>query len=271
MYEFLAGQGILVQTLVAAGFAWAMTAVGAAAVFFLPRVNFRALDTALGFAAGVMIAACFFSMLLPSIEISKSLGLPAWLPPSVGFLAGALFIGVIDRILPHLHTGLAMGEAEGVKTKLHRSTLLVLSITLHNIPEGLAIGIAFGALASQVDVASLATAMALAIGIGIQDIPEGLAVSAPLVRLGMSRLKAFMYGQLSGLVEPLAAVAGAAAVFYFQNLLPYALAFGAGAMFYVVVEEVIPESQSNHNSDAATVGAVVGFLLMMMLEIALSK
>ena len=226
-------------------------------------------DGMLGFAAGVMIAASYWSLLAPAIKMSEGKSIPAWLPPTVGFIAGGIFLRLIDRILPHLHFDFPEGEAEGIKTRWRRSTLLILAITLHNIPEGLAVGIAFGAVAAGLPAATFAGAVALTIGIGIQNLPEGLAVSMPLRREGMSRLKSFWYGQLSGIVEPVAGVLGAAIVIISRPLLPYALAFAAGAMIFVVVEEVVPESQRGGHTDFATMGALLGFTVMMVLDVAL--
>jgi ZIP family zinc transporter len=223
----------------------------------------------LGFAAGVMIAASYWSLLAPAIEMAEEGNLPAWVPATVGFLLGGVFLWIIDKILPHLHLGFPKEEAEGIKTSWHRSVLLVLAITLHNIPEGLAVGVAFGALASDLPAASLSGAIALALGIGIQNFPEGTAVAVPLRREGFTRLKSFWYGQLSGVVEPIAGVLGAVAVILIKPLLPYALAFAAGAMIFVVVEELIPESQLEKNTDIATMGAMVGFAVMMALDVAL--
>ena len=268
MTDLLQNLHPVVQALVATCFTWAMTALGAAAVFTRRELKRRTLDIMLGFAGGVMVAASFWSLLAPAIELSVGKSVPAWVPAVVGFLAGAGFLRGIDKLLPHLHLGFPTEEAEGVKTGWRRSTLLVLAITLHNIPEGLAVGVAFGALASGLPSATLAAAIALAIGIGIQNVPEGLAVSVSLRREGLSRRKSFWYGQLSGLVEPVAGVIGAAAVIVAQPLLPYALAFAAGAMIFVVVEEVIPESQRGGNADAATLGAIAGFAVMMVLDVA---
>ncbi len=258
----------VLQALVATAFTWGATALGAAAVFTARTVNRRVLDGMLGFAAGVMVAASFWSLLAPAIEMSAGGRLPIWLPAAAGFLAGGVFLGAVDRILPHLHVGFRRDEAEGIPTSWRRSTLLILAITLHNIPEGLAVGVAFGAAAAGFPAASLGGAVALAAGIAIQNFPEGLAVSMPLRREGMSRLRSFWYGQLSAVVEPVAAVAGAAAVFLARPLLPYALAFAAGAMIFVVVEEVVPESQRGGNADLATMGAMVGFVVMMVLDVA---
>ena len=257
------------QALVATLFTWFLTALGAGLVFFFKTINRKVLDGMLGFAAGVMIAASYWSLLAPAIEMAEGGSLPAWVPATVGFLSGGGFLWIIDKILPHLHLGFPLEEAEGIKTSWHRSVLLVLAITLHNIPEGLAIGVAFGALASDLPTASLAGAVALALGIGIQNFPEGTAVSVPLRREGFTRLKSFWYGQLSGIVEPIAGVLGALAVILMKPLLPYALAFAAGAMIFVVVEELIPESQLEKNTDIATMGAMVGFAVMMTLDVAL--
>lgn len=257
------------QALLATLFTWGVTALGAGLVFFFKTINRKVLDGMLGFAAGVMMAASCWSLLIPAIEMSEGSYLPAWFPATCGFILGALFLWTIDKILPHLHPGFSIQQAEGIKTSWQKSILLVLAITLHNIPEGLAVGVAFGALAVDLPSASMAGAVALAIGIGIQNFPEGAAVSIPLRREGMSRLKSFWYGQLSGSVEPVAAVIGAATVIFMRPILPYALSFAAGAMIFVVVEEVIPESQLANNTDLATLGAIAGFAVMMTLDVAL--
>lgn len=269
LIEVFTAQSPIVQALVATLFTWGVTALGAALVFFFKEINRRVLDGMLGFAAGVMIAASFWSLLNPAIEMSASLGVPKWLPAVVGFLSGGAFLWIVDQFLPHLHLGAEDTEAEGVKTSLQRSILLVLAITLHNIPEGLAVGVAFGAVASGLPEASLAGAIALAIGIGLQNFPEGAAVSIPLRREGLSRTRSFLYGQASGIVEPIAGVLGAAAVILMKPILPYALAFAAGAMIYVVVEELIPEAQREKETDIATIGAMLGFACMMFLDVAL--
>ncbi len=256
------------QAFLATCFTWFLTALGAALVFLTRTVSRKVLDGMLGFASGVMIAASFWSLLAPAIEMSQGLGLPPWLPAAAGFLLGGVSLRIVDRILPHLHTGALISEAEGIRTTWRRSTLLVLAVTLHNIPEGLAVGVAFGAAGEGVASASVTGAMALALGIGIQNFPEGVAVSVPLRREGMSRLKSFWYGQLSGLVEPVAGVIGAALVAGAQSILPYALGFAAGAMIFVTVEELIPESQRHNNTDLATLGAIVGFVVMMILDVA---
>jgi zinc transporter, ZIP family len=260
----------ILQALLGTLFTWSVTALGAAMVFFFKSINRKVLDSMLGFAAGVMIAASFWSLLAPSIEMaSASSSLPSWLPAVIGFLMGGVFLWAVDKLLPHLHIGFPTSEAEGIKTSWQRSILLVMAITLHNIPEGLAVGVAFGAVAAGIPSAALAGAIALAIGIGLQNFPEGAAVSIPLRREGMSRLKSFWYGQASGIVEPIAGVIGAAAVLKMRPILPYALAFAAGAMIYVVVEELIPESQSGKDTHFSTFGAMLGFALMMFLDVAL--
>lgn len=273
--DWMLGLDPIMQALIATTFTWLVTAAGAAVVFFSKTINQKVLDAMLGFAAGVMIAASFWSLLAPAIDIAAegeaNGGVPAWVPAAVGFMIGALFLFGIDKVLPHLHVGFRMDEAEGIKTTWHRSVLLVLAITLHNLPEGLAVGVAFGALAS-VDVVTpelLIAPIGLAIGIGLQNFPEGLAVSMPLRREGFSRLKSFWYGQLSAVVEPIAGVIGAAAVILMKPILPYALSFAAGAMIFVVVEELIPESHRKGNTDLATMGAMVGFTVMMILDVAL--
>lgn len=250
-------------------FTYLLTALGSAGVLFIRQVNNRILDLMLGSAAGIMIAASFWSLLAPSIELSENFGGIKWLPPALGFLLGAAFLRIVDMLLPHLHIGLDESETEGIRTNLKKTTLLVFAVTLHNIPEGLAIGVAFGSLATKGDTISLMGAISLAIGIGIQNIPEGLAISLPLRGEGFSRRKSFFYGQLSGIVEPIAAVFGAVAVSIAQPILPYALSFAAGAMIYVVVEELIPESQQKGNSDIATIGTIIGFTIMMVLDVAL--
>lgn len=248
-------------------FTWGLTAFGASFVFFFKNMNRAVLDGMLGFTGGVMVAASYWSLLAPAIEMSEGEGFVKVIPAAVGFLLGAIFLFSLDKVLPHLHINFK--ETEGVKSPWQRTTLLVLAITLHNIPEGLAIGVLFGGVAAGIPEASIAGAVTLAIGIGIQNFPEGIAVSMPLRRMGMSRWKSFMYGQSSALVEPIAAVIGAVAVTFFTPILPYALAFAAGAMIFVVVEEVIPETQQDKNTDIATLGFIGGFVVMMTLDVAL--
>lgn len=267
--NWLSNLSAVPQALLATTFTWGVTALGAGMVFFFKTIDRRVLDGMLGFAGGVMIAASFWSLLAPAIDLSEAMGLIPWLPPLVGFLMGALFLFGVDRVLPHLHLEYETSEAEGIKTGWGRSVLLVLAITLHNIPEGLAVGVGFGAVAAGIPSAGLAGAIALAIGIGLQNFPEGAAVSIPLRRDGMSRSKAFWYGQLSGVVEPIAGVVGASLVMVMRPILPYALAFAAGAMIFVVAEEVIPESRREGNEHIATLGLIAGFAVMMTLDVAL--
>ena len=248
-------------------FTWFLTALGASLVFFIKSMNRALLDGLLGFTGGVMVAASFWSLLAPGIEMSPGEGFFKVLPAAIGFALGAIFIFGLDKILPHIHINFK--ESEGIKTPWHRTTLLVLAITLHNIPEGLAVGVLFGGVAAGIPEASITGAVALAIGIGIQNFPEGIAVSMPMRRNGVSRFKSFWYGQLSAIVEPIAAVFGAVAVSFFTPLLPYALAFAAGAMIFVVVEEVIPETQQDKYTDVATLGFIAGFIVMMTLDVAL--
>lgn len=269
-FEGLLDYNPILLALFATLFTWGVTALGASMVFFFKSIDKRILNSMLGFAAGVMIAASFWSLLNPAIEMAEKNGSSPWVPAVVGFLSGAAFLFLIDKILPHLHMGLSTDKAEGIKTTWQRSVLLILAITLHNIPEGLAVGVAFGALASNAEPEALAGAVALAIGIGLQNFPEGAAVSIPLRREGFSRLKAFQYGQLSGVVEPIAGVIGAFLVLAITPLLPYALSFAAGAMIFVVVEELIPESQTGNETDLSTVGAMIGFTTMMFLDVALA-
>jgi ZIP family zinc transporter len=269
MFEWLSSLDPIIQALLATCFTWGVTALGASTVFFFKRVNRNVLDGMLGFAAGVMIAASYWSLLAPAIEMTAEAGGIPWIPATVGFLLGGAFLWGVYKLLPHLHIGYPTEEAEGLQTSWHRSILLVLAITLHNFPEGLAVGVAFGAAAAGLPSATVAGAVALAVGIGLQNFPEGMAVAVPLRREGMSRSKSFWYGQLSGVVEPIAGVLGAAAVLLITPILPYALAFAAGAMIYVVVEELIPESQLESLTDIATIGAMLGFAVMMTLDVAL--
>ena len=257
------------QALLAGVFTWAVTAIGAAMVFWTAQVNRKLLDAMLGFSGGVMLAASYWSLLAPAIQISEHGPLPSWLPPLIGFLAGGFALLVLDKLLPHLHLGFPLEEAEGPRTSLRRVLLLVIAITLHNIPEGLAVGVAFGGVIHGENTANLSAAIALAIGIGLQNFPEGIAVAMPLRVEGMSRWKCFWYGQLSAAVEPVAAVIGAVAVVATAPILPYALSFAAGAMIFVVVEELIPESHRQGNVDLATVSLLIGFSVMMVLDVAL--
>jgi len=270
MIDYISGLHPVFQALLAGTFTYFVTALGAATVFLTKKVGQKLLDTMLGFAAGVMISASFWSLLLPAIELSTGGRLPKWFPAMVGFLSGSIFLRLADKILPHLHLNFPESQVEGIKVNWRATTLMILAITLHNIPEGLAVGIAFGAVAAGYPAASIMVAVTLALGIGLQNFPEGIAVSMPLRRAGFSKFKSFFLGQLSGLVEPLAAMIGAATVMYMRKLLPYALAFAAGAMIFVVVEEAIPESQQGKNTDMATMGTILGFIVMMILDVAFS-
>lgn len=260
----------IIQALLATCFTWGVTALGAGMVFFTDKSSSKTMDCLLGFAAGVMIAASFWSLLSPGIEMAGQMGMTPWLVAAIGFMAGGIFMRVVDKFLPHLHPGLKINQREGIKTSWQRSTLLVLAITLHNIPEGLAVGVAFGAVGANLSSATIGGAIALALGIGLQNFPEGAAVALPLRREGVGRGKSFFLGQLSGVVEPIAGVIGAAFVLYMQELLPYALCFAAGAMIFVVVEELIPESQRDYkNIDIVTMTTMIGFTVMMVLDVAL--
>jgi zinc transporter, ZIP family len=267
LIEYLSGIDPVLAALYATVFTWLVTAAGASLVFFFKNMNRVVLDGLLGFTGGVMVAASCFGLLGPAIDMSDGSGFAKVLPASIGFLLGALFLLLLDKTLPHLHINFK--ETEGIKSPWQRTTLLVLAITLHNIPEGLAVGVLFGGVAAGIPEASIAGAVTLAIGIGIQNFPEGIAVAMPLRRMGMSRRKSFMYGQASAIVEPFAGVLGALAVTFFTPILPYALAFAAGAMIFVVVEEVIPETQQDKNTDIATMGFIFGFILMMSLDVGL--
>ncbi len=257
----------LLLAFMAALFTWVMTSAGAALVFLFKEINKNILNIMLGFAAGVMVAASFWSLLLPATEIAKEENMVEWMPVIIGFAAGGAFLILMDKVLPHLHPNSKDGSPEGMPSNLRKSILLVFAITLHNIPEGFAVGVAFGAMANE--GVTFAAAIVVALGIGIQNLPEGAAVSIPLRKEGYSRRKSFMIGQLSGAVEPVAALLGAYFAMNMAYLLPYTLSFAAGAMIYVVVEELIPESQSEEHSHGATIGSMSGFLLMTFLDIAL--
>ena len=267
LIKYLEGIDPILAAFYATMFTWLVTAAGASLVFFFKTMNRAVLDGMLGFTGGVMVAASYWSLLAPAIEMSEGEGFTKVIPAASGFLMGALFLFALDKTLPHLHINFK--ETEGIKSPWQRTTLLVLAITLHNIPEGLAVGVLFGGVAAGIPEASIAGAVTLAIGIGIQNFPEGIAVSMPLRRMGMSRRKSFMYGQSSAIVEPIAGVLGAVAVTFFTPILPYALAFAAGAMIFVVVEEVIPETQQDNHTDIATLGFIAGFIVMMSLDVAL--
>lgn len=250
-------------------FTWVVTALGSSMVFFFKTIQKKVLNSMLGFAAGVMIAASFWSLLKPAIEMTEAQGGITWFPAVIGFLSGGAFFLLVDQLLPHLHIGLSTHKAEGIKTPWQRSVLLIIAITIHNFPEGLAVGVAFGALGSTADISTITGAIALAFGIGLQNFPEGAAVAIPLRRELFSRSKAFNYGQLSGIVEPIGGLLGAYMVSTITSLLPYALSFAAGAMIFVVVEELIPESQLGKETDFSTIGAMLGFATMMLLDVTL--
>ncbi len=267
MVQFFENVNPILAALIGTSFTYLLTAAGSGMVFPFKKVNQKLLNGMLGFSAGVMIAASFWSLLNPGIALAEELGMIPWLPAIIGFLSGGVFLMLVDRLLPHMH--IESHHEEGLKSSWQRSVLLVLAITLHNIPEGLAVGVAFGAAAAGMPGATVGAAIALAIGIGIQNFPEGAAVSIPLRREGMSRGKSFMIGQYSGIVEPIAGVLGAALALTMRNFLPYALSFAAGAMIYVVIEELIPESQMMKTTKIATIGALLGFAVMMLLDVAL--
>lgn len=244
------------------------TSRGAAMVFLMKKeVNRKLEKLLLGFAAGVMIAASIWSLLIPSIDMTESQGKIAWIPAAIGFIFGILFLLMLDHIIPHLH--MRSNKPEGVKSKLKNATMLVLSVTLHNIPEGMAIGVVFAGVLSNTPEMSLMGAFALSIGIAIQNFPEGAIISMPLKGEGVSKTKSFLYGMLSGIVEPIAAILTILFTNAITPILPYVLAFAAGAMIYVVTEELIPESQEGEHSDISTIGLAIGFVLMMILDIAL--
>ena len=276
LYQLFIKQSPILQAFLGGLFTWILTAIGASLVFFFKSSNRKVLDMCLGFTGGVMIAASFWSLLSPAIatvEKQQELGittLPVWFAPALGFLLGALFLYYLDKKIPHLHLFEKIENAEGPKTNLKKTELLVFAIALHNIPEGLAVGVAFGALASGLDIGmEMGGAIALAIGMGMQNAPEGFAVSMPLRREGFSKFKSWWWGQLSAIVEPIFAVIGAAVVISVYPILPYALAFAAGAMIFIVVENVVPESHRGGNVDIASIGLILGFIVMMILDVSL--
>ena len=250
------------------GFTFLMTSLGAAVVFFFRRqVTASAQRFFLGFAAGVMIAASVWSLLIPAIEEAEGAGQVGWVPAAGGFVLGVAFLMALDGILPHLHPGAR--EPEGARSKLHRTTLLIFAVTLHNIPEGMAVGLSFALAAQHNDPALYAGAMALAVGMGIQNFPEGAAIALPLRQEGVGRTRAFLWGSLSGLVEPVFGLLTVLLAGSIQPLMPWLLSFAAGAMLYVVVEELIPEAHLGEHSNVGTLGVMGGFLVMMILDVAL--
>lgn len=262
MFSVFLNLGYVSKALLATIFTWSITALGAAIVFAFRKINKNIMDAMLGFSAGVMIAASFFSLLSPAIDMANSLKMCSWLVAFIGFFTGGVLLFIGDKIFDKVLN-------KSNKNSLKRSLMLIFSITLHNIPEGLAVGVAFGSLAYGIEGATLTSAIMLAIGIGLQNFPEGTAVAVPLLREGFSRRKAFFYGQLSGLVEPIAGVIGALLVIKIRTILPFFLAFAAGAMIYVVVQELIPESQTNAKKDLMALFTMIGFSLMMILDLAL--
>ena len=269
LLEFFERIDPILGAFIASIFTWLLTALGSSLVFFIKTLNRQLLDGMLGFTGGVMIAASYWSLLAPAIEMTSDVSpnLPIWFPSSVGFIMGAFFLFFLDKFMPHLHIN--FDNSEGIKTNWQKTTLLVLAITLHNIPEGLAVGVLFGAVSHGLPGAEISTALVLAIGIALQNFPEGIAVSMPLRRQGVSRFRAFWFGQLSAIVEPIFAVIGAILVVYTLPILPYALAFAAGAMIYIVIEEVVPESQQDNYTDTSTIGFIIGFVIMMILDTSL--
>ena len=265
MIDFINNSNPVIAALIATMFTYAVTVLGAALVFFFKKVNKNIMDAMLGFAAGVMIAASFFSLLAPSINMAESLNMIPWLIASIGFFSGGVLLFIGDKIFDYF----ANKKQNSDSTKLKRCLMLVTSISIHNIPEGMAVGVAFGSLAYNLAGATPLAAVLLTLGIGLQNFPEGTAVSVPLRREGLSRKKAFFWGQFSGLLEPIAGVIGALLVVKIQIMLPFLLAFAAGAMIYVVVQELIPESQTNEKKDLMALFTLIGFSVMMILDVAL--
>lgn len=261
----------VLQAFLAGIFTWMCTIFGSSVVFFVKNIDEKFLSMMQGFAAGIMTAASFWSLLAPALEYAEAAfdNIPAWVPATVGFLAGGVFLRLLDKIIPHLHIAGDHGDTNLKKTKLSRTLMLFLAVTIHNIPEGMALGVAFAAASMNVEGASLAGAIALTVGIGLQNIPEGSALSLPLRAEGKSKLRAFNMGQLSAIVEPFGALLGAGAVLIVSAILPYGLAFAAGAMMFVVIEELIPESQTSNFTDIATMSFLTGFVMMMILDVAL--
>lgn len=264
MFNWFLNSNHIIQALMAGLFTFSITAFGASFVFLFKKINKSIMDAMLGFSAGVMIAASFWSLLSPSIEMANSLNMIAWLVALIGFLFGGILLFIGDKIFDKISE-----KKKIINTKFKRCLMLMFSITLHNIPEGLAVGVAFGSIAYGLDGASTSTACLLALGIGLQNFPEGTAVSVPLRREGFSRTKSFIYGSLSALVEPISSIIGAILVIKVRYLLPYLLAFAAGAMIYVVVEELIPESQTNKKKDLMALFTLIGFSIMMILDVGL--
>ena len=271
MFEWFIEINPIIQAFIAGVFTWLCTMMGASVVLIVKTINEKFLSSMQGFAAGVMTAASFWSLLAPAIAYSENSHsiLPSWLPATIGFIGGGIFLRLIDKLIPHIHRGGDHGDTDPQQFSLSRTSMLFLAVTIHNIPEGMALGVAFAAASMEIDGASLAGAIALTIGIGLQNIPEGSALSLPLKADGKSQFRAFNLGQLSAIVEPFGALLGASAVLVVTTILPYGLAFAAGAMLFVVVEELIPESQTGNNADLATMSFLIGFVIMMILDVAL--
>ncbi len=265
IYNYFFGKNPVYFAFISGLFTWFITLIGSCFVFLHRIPNKKFFDISLGFSGGVMVAASFFSLLMPSLEYSKSVNISPSFSITLGFLGGSLFLYILDRILPHLHQALKKENAEGIKTNLPTSFLLVFAMTLHNIPEGLAIGVSFGSLKYFVNYSSFIDSVMLAFGIGIQNFPEGIAVSVPLRAEKMGTLKSFFIGQLSGIVEPLFSVIGAIFISYLKKMLPFSLSFAAGAMIFVVVEEIIP--QIKENQDISTLSFLFGLSLMMFFDL----
>lgn len=258
----------LLLALAGTGFTFLSTALGAAVVFFFRgEVSISIQRVFLGFAAGVMIAASVWSLLIPAIEMAEEQGSIGWIPAAGGFVLGAAFLLLLDRLLPHLHPG--SSQPEGLSSSLKRTTMLVFAVTLHNIPEGMAVGLTFALAAQKGGSITIASAIALALGIGLQNFPEGTAISLPLKKEGLSNTRSFVYGALSGIVEPIAGVLAVLMMGSIMHIMPWLLAFAAGAMIYVVVEELIPEANLGEHSHSGTIGVLAGFLIMMILDVAL--
>ena len=269
MMDFLSNLSPIWQAFIATLFTYSVTALGAALVFFFKKVNKNVLDAMLGFAGGVMIAASFWSLLSPAIEMAESLNMIAWLIVFIGFFSGGILLFTGDKIFNFFDKKNSIYKNKDESNSFKRCLMLILSITLHNIPEGLAVGVAFGSIIYDLNGATFSSACLLALGIGLQNFPEGTAVSVPLRREGMNRKKAFFFGQLSGIVEPISGVIGALLVLKVRLLLPFLLSFAAGTMIYVVVQELIPESQSNKRKDLMALFTLIGFSVMMILDVAL--
>ena len=264
MIDFFINLNPVIQALLATLFTWLITLLGASLVYFFKNVNKNLMDGMLGFSAGIMIAASFFSLLKPASEMATSLNMTVWFILVLGFMSGGILLFAGDKVFEHFY------DKKKNNSSMKRILMLIFSITLHNIPEGLAVGVAFGSIAYSLDGATLGSALVLALGIGLQNFPEGTAVSVPLRREGLSRKKSFFYGQLSGIVEPISGVLGALLVLKVRLILPFLLSFAAGAMIYVVIQELIPASQSNEKKDLMALFSLLGFALMMILDIALS-